>query len=374
MSRRLCKVLVVIGTRPEAIKLAPVVWRLRKDRAFEVLLCLTAQHRELADKTLMTFGLQADIDLNLMREGQSPREVLRRLRRAMSGVLEAEKPDLVLVQGDTTTALGAALCAARRGVPVAHVEAGLRSFDRRNPRPEEGNRLRVDAVSKLLFAPTQGARANLLREGAEASRVFVTGNTVVDSLLWALKQPHRFEEPALRGLPRRALAVVTLHRRESFGSRLEAVLRGIRDAAELMPDFFWVCPVHPNPRVRGPVRRILSHPRIRLTGPLGYLDFVRLMRRASFILTDSGGIQEEAPSLGKPVLVVRDKTERPELLGRGGLLVGTSREKVVRAIRGFVAGRFPRLPKRNPFGDGLASERIARILRAWAGASPAPVS
>jgi UDP-N-acetylglucosamine 2-epimerase (non-hydrolysing) len=363
------KVLVVAGTRPEAVKLAPVLRRLRREPSrFRVRFCVTGQHRELLDEMLAELKLEPDHDLNLMRRGQSPGEVLPRVVAGVEKVLERERPDLVLVQGDTTSALGAALAAFHRGIPVGHVEAGLRSFDLKRPYPEEMNRVIVDRLSELLFAPTPLARRNLRREGLDARKIFVTGNTAVDAVLWAAARPGRFREPALRALSAKARVVaVTLHRRESFGEPLAGVFRGLTRAVEADPELFLVYPVHPNPAVRSAARRLLRHPRILLTRPLGYLDFVRLMKRSETILTDSGGIQEEAPSLGKRVLVVREKTERPEVLGGGrGRLVGVGENEVFRALKGLSShGTLARRP--NPFGDGRAAERIASAILYWSG-------
>ncbi|MBI5241960.1 MAG: UDP-N-acetylglucosamine 2-epimerase (non-hydrolyzing) [Elusimicrobia bacterium] len=359
------RVLAVAGTRPEVIKLAPVLARLRREPGVRVRLCVTAQHRRLLDDMLKVFGLKPHADLDLMRPRQTPAQVLRRTLRGMGRALARPRPDLVLVQGDTTTALGAALAAFRLGIPVAHVEAGLRTGDLDCPFPEEANRILIDRGSALLFAPTPGARRNLRREGVPADRIVMTGNTVVDALRWAASRPHRFREPALRGLGSAPLAVVTLHRRESWGKPLAGIFRAILEAARLLPDLLWVYPVHPNPAVSLPARRLLRHPRILLVPPLDYLDFVHLLRRARFIVTDSGGIQEEAPSLGKPVVVAREKTERPETLGRGSLLAGVSRPALVRAI--LRCARRPERPRAvNPFGDGKAAERIARALLRWA--------
>jgi UDP-N-acetylglucosamine 2-epimerase (non-hydrolysing) len=363
------KILVVAGTRPEAVKLAPVLRRLRREPSrFRVRFCVTGQHRELLDAMLSDLELKPDIDLDLMRPGQSPGDVLPRVIEAMEAVLKRERPDLLLVQGDTTSALGAALAAFHEKVPIGHVEAGLRSFDRARPFPEESNRVLVDHLSGLLFAPTPLARRNLRREALADERIFVTGNTGVDSLLWAAARPGKFRSAALRALPASARVVaVTLHRRESFGKPLESVFRGLLKAVEKIPSLRLVYPVHPNPSVRSTARRILRHPRIVLTEPLGYLDFVRLMKRSEAILTDSGGIQEEAPSLGTPVLVVREKTERPEILGGGrGRLIGVGGESVLAALKGL--RRAPaRAPRANPVGDGRAAERIAEAILYWAG-------
>ena len=367
------KVLAAVGTRPEAIKLGPLLLRLRQERGLQVRICATAQHRDLLDAALRVFGLAPHADLDLMRAGQAPGQVLRRVLGGMDRVLREQRPGLVLVQGDTTTALGAALAAFHRRIPVAHVEAGLRTGDLGRPFPEEANRALIDRLSDLLFAPTAGARRNLLREGVPPRRIRVTGNTAVDAVLWARGRRRGFRHPALRRLGAGPLAVVTLHRRESFGAPLEGIFAAVLAAAERLPGLRWVYPVHDNPAVRGPARRLLRHPRILLTPPLDYLDFVRLMERSLFILTDSGGVQEEAPSLGKPVIVARERTERPELLGRGGTLAGTSGPGLLRVL--LEHARRPPAPapaRRNPFGDGRASERIARALLGWARGRPQP--
>jgi len=362
------KALVAAGTRPEVIKLAPVLSALRRDKRFTTRLCVTGQHRGLLDGTLAAFGLAPDLDLDLMRPGQTPGEVLRRCRAKMARVLARERPDILLVQGDTTSALACALAAHDAGIAVAHVEAGLRSHDRRHPYPEEGNRVRIDAVSTLWFAPTRSARANLAREGLGPRGLFVTGNTAIDALRWALARRGRLSTSVLRALPKRRLVVVTLHRRESFGRPLEGLMQGLAEASERLPGWTWVLPLHPNPRVRRAARHLAGHPSVKVIEPLGYLDFVRLMRRAAFLVTDSGGIQEEAPTLRKPVLVVRRKTERGELLGRGGKLVGNSRAGLVRALMKWTRARGarPKTAGKNPFGDGRAAGRIVSALADWA--------
>lgn len=352
------RVLFVIGTRPEAIKLAPVIRALKREKGFSVRVCVTAQHRDILDPMLTLFAIRPDIDLDLMRRDQTPPEVLSRVLRSLDPVLAAEKPGLVLVQGDTTTALAAALAAYYRGIAVAHVEAGLRSFDSSNPYPEEINRVLIDKIADLLFAPMPGARKNLLREGIPSKRIILTGNTVVDALEWALARSRK--KNRIPGIgPDERIVVVTLHRRESYGRPFERIFKGIEKAADIHPDLTWVYPVHPNPNVRRQAER-LRHPRVKLLKPLGYLDFIGLMNRSEFVVTDSGGVQEEAPSLGKPVILVREKTERPELLKGMGIMVGQSPERLVAAV-----ARVRRLKpkKRNLFGDGKASARIVKALR-----------
>lgn len=361
------KVMAVLGTRPEVIKLAPVIAALRRSREFEVSLCATAQHRGMLDLMLKTFALKPQYDLNLMRPGQTPNDVLRRVIQGMDRVLEQKKPELILVQGDTTTVLGAALAAYHRKIAIGHVEAGLRTYDKWNPFPEEQNRVLVDHLADLLFAPTVLARRRLLAENIDSKKIFVTGNSAVDALVWAAGRPHRFENPVLAGLaPSRRLAVLTLHRRESFGAPMKRIFKTLRETARDLPDLQWIYPVHPNPAVKTMAHSLLNHPNFILTPPLNYLDFVHIMKKCEFIVTDSGGIQEEAPSLGKPVIVVRKVTERGESLGRWSQLAGAARGALKKAVLGLAAGRW-RAPaaKANPFGDGHAGEKIARIIGQW---------
>jgi UDP-N-acetylglucosamine 2-epimerase (non-hydrolysing) len=366
------RILFIFGTRPEAIKLCPLVRRLRAEpRHFEARVCVTAQHREMLDSVLETFALAPDRDLNLMRAGQSLASLTARILAAVEPALEAERPDLVVVQGDTTTTLAAALAAFYRRIPVAYVEAGLRTGDMAQPFPEEMNRVLATRLAQWHFAPTARAAETLLREGAPPDRVLVTGNTGIDAVLYvrdalcsgALAAPEwRWLDPAKR------LVLVTSHRRENFGPGFESVMRALARLAS-RPDVQIVYPVHRNPNVAGPARRMLSGvPNVVLLDPLPYAPFVDLMRRCRLILTDSGGIQEEAPSLGKPVLVLREKTERPEAVEAGTVrLVGTCEERIVSEASRLLddeaeCARMTRV--HNPYGDGHACERIAEALRA----------
>lgn len=365
---------VVMGTRPEVIKMAPVVRAIAADPAFRLRVCVTAQHRQMLDAMLSVFGIRPNADLNVMRDGQSLNGLLARVVEGMDTELRSHRPDLLLVQGDTTTVLGATLAACHLRIPVGHIEAGLRSFDPENPFPEEMNRIVVDRLSSLHFAPTRRAAETLRREGIGARKIFVTGNTSVDALLRAAALPEGFDDESLRRLPPEApLALVTLHRRESFGSALRGVLRALALASEKRPNLLWVYPVHPNPQVQKAAAFLRGRPRFLLVEPLRYPDFVRLMRRSSFIVSDSGGVQEEAPSFATPVLVVRTATERTEFLGRGGVLVGTNPRRLKSAIL-----RLPVVRRRdlslhaNPFGDGRAAERIRRAIRYWAGRGRCP--
>lgn len=369
----------VFGTRPEAIKLAPVIRAVEADPGLRSRVLVTAQHRQLLDQALGPFGVVPDVDLDLMRPGQTLVDLTSRVLAGMDRVLAAERPDLMLVQGDTTTVFVAALAAFYRGVPVGHVEAGLRSFDLANPFPEEANRRLTTQISALHFAPTRRAQQNLLREQVPAERVVLTGNTVVDALLSVANGPDLPPPPeAWRDLPPDASPVlVTLHRRESWGQPLAGICRALRDAADALPQLRILYPVHPQPRVRETVEPLLcGHPQVELTDPLDYLHNVAAMKACSFIITDSGGIQEEAPVLAKPVLVLREVTERPEAVEAGtSWLVGTKEREVRDAIVTLAtdALRYDRMAHAvSPFGDGLASRRIVAAIRSFAGLPPPP--
>jgi UDP-N-acetylglucosamine 2-epimerase (non-hydrolysing) len=366
------KLLAVIGTRPEAIKMAPLLALLRREEKVELRLCLSGQHRGLLDPALRLFGVEADLDLALMEPGQGLNALAGRALERLDRIYEDEAPDRVLVHGDTTTALAAALAAFHRGLPVGHVEAGLRTGDLARPFPEEMNRRAIDLVSDLLFAPTEGARRNLEAEGARG-RILVTGNTGVDAVEAILArlagdEPLRREaDSALPELPPgKRLLLVTGHRRESFGEGLRNVCSALRELGRRR-DLAIVYPVHLNPEVKGPVEEALGGcEAVHLLPPLDFLPMVHLMQRSDLILTDSGGIQEEAPSLGKPVLVTRDVTERPEGIARGmARLVGTDSARIVAAASELLddeAARNRFGGGGNPYGDGRASRRIADAL------------
>jgi len=372
---------LIVGTRPECIKLAPVYAELRRAGKVRPLLVSTGQHRELLDQALAAFGLKPDVDLGLMQPGQSLPELSGRVLNGVSAWLAAAKPSAILVQGDTTTVLGSALAAFYAGIPVGHVEAGLRTADLRSPFPEEMNRRVTTTLARWHFCPTEEAKANLLREGVDAAACHVTGNTVIDALLATRGRIGGLDAAAVGArlgiapafvashlaAPKARWILVTGHRRESFGAGFEDLCRGIRQLVDAHPDLGVVYPVHLNPQVQEPVRRLLGgHPRIVLAAPAGYEDFVWLMDRCAFVLTDSGGVQEEAPSLGKPVLVMRDNTERPEGIAAGtSELVGTSAARIVAAASRLLAdpaeyARRARL--RNPYGDGDAAAKIARVM------------
>lgn len=373
------RISVVFGTRPEAIKLCPVVHALRAV-ALETTVCVTGQHRRMLDQVLATFGVPADVDLDLMQPDQTLATLTSRALLAVDAYLERRRPDLLVVQGDTTTALSAALAAFYRRVPVVHVEAGLRTGDTTAPFPEEINRQFISRLAIRHFAPTTTARDNLLGEGVPDERIAVTGNTVIDALRFA-RDAARAAVPPVPGVPESILqgtaplVLVTGHRRESFGRGFEGICQGIREVARRFPRSFVVYPVHLNPRVREPVNRLLGGiPNILLVDPLEYLPFVRLMDRATVLLTDSGGIQEEGPALQKPVLVMRDTTERPEVLEAGvARLVGTDPERILAEVSRLLEdpGAYATMARgANPYGDGHAAERIAdecaRLLHAGA--------
>lgn len=359
--------MVLYGTRPELIKMAPVVRELRRSPdLFEPVLCATAQHREMLDQMQAVFDLEPDLDLDLMRPDQTLNELAGRAFAAIDGALTARHPDLVLVQGDTTTAMVGAVAAFHRRVPVGHVEAGLRTGDRSQPFPEEVNRRIVDLISDLCFAPTARAAAALRAEGVAAERVFTTGNTVVDALQWISAR--------LPPEPQRDEVLITVHRRESFGAALREIFSAIQELASAFPAIRWVYPVHPNPNVRGPATEMLGSLRnVELCEPFDYLELIRRLRSARFVLTDSGGLQEEAPAFGKRVLVLRETTERPEGIEAGlAKLVGCDRQCIVAeatALLGAAGGDRPAIA--NPYGDGQAAVRIVETLARWAEARAA---
>jgi len=365
----LIRVLSVFGTRPEAVKMAPVVRALEKrPDTFQSVVCVTAQHRAMLDQVNAIFGVRVDHDLDVMRPNQAPAQTAAAVMDKLPPLIREIQPTVLLVQGDTTTTFAASFSAFLENVPVGHVEAGLRSGDLRRPFPEEMNRVLTTRLAALHFAPTQGAADNLLEDNVRHDDIYVTGNTVIDALLQSVKNDHEFDDPALASLDAsKRLVLVTTHRRESFGGPLADTCAALKELAGRFPDLEFVLPVHPNPNVRGPVEQALgSHPAFKLTAPVDYFNFVQLLNRAHLILTDSGGVQEEAPSLGKPVLVLRDVTERPEGIAAGtSVLVGTDRTKIVETAAKLLTDRsaYEKMAKAaNPFGDGKAAERIADIL------------
>ncbi|MEN2470066.1 UDP-N-acetylglucosamine 2-epimerase (non-hydrolyzing) [Burkholderia stabilis] len=375
------KILLAFGTRPEAIKMAPLVRALKTQTDVDVRVCVTAQHREMLDQVLTLFDIKPDYDLNLMRQGQTLTDVTTGILQEIGMVFDELRPDVVLVHGDTTTTLAVSLAAFYRYLPVGHVEAGLRSGDIWSPWPEELNRRVTDAVSSWHFAPTGKARDNLLSEGVPGGAVVLTGNTVIDALhevkrmldhTTALTEKVAGNFPFLE--PQRRVVLITGHRRESFGEPFRNFCGALSTLANRYPDAQFVYPLHMNPNVREPARALLGGvPNIYLIEPQEYLSFVFLMSRAHFIITDSGGIQEEGPALGKPVLVTRDTTERPEAIQAGtARLVGTDQERIVReASRLFDSdSAYEEMARaNNPYGDGHASERIVHALMRTPGAS-----
>jgi UDP-N-acetylglucosamine 2-epimerase (non-hydrolysing) len=376
------RVLVAFGTRPEAIKMAPLVAALRaQEPKIHTDVVVTAQHREMLDQVLSLYGIVPDYDLDIMRPRQTLTQITMRALERMGRLIESERPDIVLVQGDTTTTFACALAAFYRRVVVGHVEAGLRTYDKFHPFPEEVNRLLTSHLVDWHYAPTRRAREALIREGIPASRIRITGNTVIDAVLAVAAKPLTGSPiPGWRPDPSRRLILVTAHRRESLGEPLKEICRALLDLIALYPDLDVIYPVHMNPSVRGPVRTLLGkHPRVRLVPPLDYHPFVALMGQATLILTDSGGIQEEAPSLGRPVLVLRRVTERPEAVEAGTVkVVGPDRRRIVSASRRLLDDprAYRRMARRvNPYGDGKASARIVRhVLRLAAARRATPRS
>jgi len=369
------KVLSVFGTRPEAIKMAPLVMQLAKDSRFDARVCVTAQHREMLDQVLELFDLRPDYDLNVMKTGQDLTDVTTAILHGLKTVLEDSKPDVILVHGDTATTFASSLAAYYQQIPIAHVEAGLRTKNLYSPWPEEGNRHLVGSLAALHFAPTDISRQNLLDEGVNPERIHVTGNTVVDALLEVVNKlnspnsPLRTEfEQRFSFVPQgRRMVLVTGHRRENFGQGFEQICQALAETAKRFGEVEFVYPVHLNPNVREPVQRLLKGiGNVHLIEPQDYLPFVYLMTRAYVILTDSGGIQEEAPALGKPVLVMRDTTERPEAVCAGTVkLVGTQVDSIIHHLSLLLSdeSEYSRMSfAHNPYGDGTASSSIREAL------------
>ncbi|UUA71424.1 non-hydrolyzing UDP-N-acetylglucosamine 2-epimerase [Cellvibrio sp. QJXJ] len=368
------KTLCVFGTRPEAIKMAPVVIALAQNKSFEAKFCVTAQHREMLDQVLELFEIKPDYDLNIMQPGQDLTDITCKILSGLKSVFADFKPDVVLVHGDTATTFATSLAAYYHRIPVAHVEAGLRTGNIYSPWPEEGNRKLTGALTNIHFAPTESSKLNLLKEGVPESTIYVTGNTVIDALLSTSKRldENSVLEEKFSSLfnflsPQRRVLLVTGHRRESFGQGFEQICKALSALAKNNPDIDIVYPVHLNPNVREPVNRLLTGIcNVYLIEPLDYLPFVYLMKKSYLILTDSGGIQEEAPSLGVPVLVMRDTTERPEAVTAGTVkLVGTDADKIVSEVELLLTDevKYKQMNMaHNPYGDGTASETITKIL------------
>lgn len=363
------KILCVVGTRPEAIKMAPVILALKKQPWAQVRVLATAQHRQMLDQVLAFFEIEADIDLNMMRPNQSLTTLTGRMLLDLDQVLLAEKPDVVLVQGDTTTVMTVSLACFYHRIPIGHVEAGLRTWDMQNPFPEEANRVLTGRLAQWHFAPTESSRENLLQEGVADQDIIVTGNTVIDALLMTAEKT--LDLDAILGVqldPHKRLVLITSHRRENFGEPFSNICRALHTLAERNPDVQFLYPVHPNPNVKDVAHAMLgASENIHLCEPLDYAPFVAAMKRAYLIISDSGGVQEEAPALAKPVLVLREETERPEALSYGVVkLVGANYQRIVdetqrlldddSAYRAMARGV-------SPYGDGLAAGRIAQVLQ-----------
>lgn len=367
------KIMTIFGTRPEAIKMAPVIRELQKFSDIETRVTVTAQHREMLDQVMTLFGLHADYDLDIMAKGQTLYDITARVLRGLQEVFEKERPDCVLVHGDTTTTFTAALAAFYAQIPVGHVEAGLRTGNLASPFPEEANRQLTGVLTKCHFAPTPTARGNLLRENKKADHIYVTGNTVIDALLATVKRDYTFADKEIEAIEEhKRVILVTTHRRENLGEPMHNVYRALRRLVDTVPDTEIVFPVHRNPLVREAVAEELEgHPSVHLVEPMEYEPFTNLMARSAIVLTDSGGIQEEAPALGKPVLVLRDTTERPEAVEAGTVaLVGTDEEKIYQTAYKLLTDEtaYKEMAEAvNPYGDGKAAARIVGHLRHDAG-------
>ena len=358
-------IMLVFGTRPEAIKMCPLIQELRTRKDIRTLCCVTGQHRQMLDQVLSAFHVTPDYDLAIMKDGQTLFDVTTRVMEELKNVLAEAKPDLVLVHGDTTTTFAAALTCFYMQIPVGHVEAGLRTYQLDSPFPEEFNRQAVGVVAKYHFAPTEQARQNLLRENKKPETIFVTGNTAIDALKTTVRAD--YQNPELEWAKGSRLILLTAHRRENLGEPMRAIFRAVRRIADEVPDVKVLYPVHMNPTIRALAQEILGgDERIRLIPPMDVVDFHNMLARSDLVMTDSGGIQEEAPSLGKPVLVLRDTTERPEGVAAGTLkLVGTDEETIYREAKRLLTDEaaYHRMSvASNPYGDGQACRRIADIL------------
>ncbi|NLW46400.1 MAG: UDP-N-acetylglucosamine 2-epimerase (non-hydrolyzing) [Firmicutes bacterium] len=378
--RTIKKVICIFGTRPEAIKMAPVIKVLEESTKLKVITVVTAQHREMLDQVLRLFNIEPQYDLNIMETNQSITDITIRVLKGFEAILLKEQPDLVLVHGDTTTTLAGSLAAFYRQIPIGHIEAGLRTYHKYAPYPEEMNRKLTGCLADLHFAPTLTAKEALLKEGVNSEIITVTGNTVIDALLQTIKRDFYFKSALLNGIDyqTRKVILVTAHRRENLGEPLGDIFSAIREIIDRNEDLEVIFPVHPNPKVRELAEEILGDSeRIHLIGPLDYEPFVNLMNRCYLILTDSGGIQEEAPALGKPVLVLRETTERPEAVEAGIVkLIGTSKDHLIRETQLLLTDHqeYEKMAKAvNPYGDGKAAERILNGILNYLGLAEATV-
>jgi UDP-N-acetylglucosamine 2-epimerase (non-hydrolysing) len=370
MTMNKIKVMFVFGTRPEAIKMAPLVKVFSEmPEIFESKVLVTAQHREMLDQVLEIFEIKPDYDLNIMKHHQTLPGITSNVLEGVGKILEKEHPDILLVHGDTTTTFSAALAAFYNKVKVAHVEAGLRSYNKWSPFPEEMNRSLTGRIADWHFAPTQGNRENLLNEGIADEKIFVTGNTVIDALKSVIEEDYIFDQPLLDGLREsgKRIVLLTAHRRENFGAPMQAIFEAVKEVSECFDDVVFIYPMHLNPVVRKPAMEILGDcSRVLLIEPLGYVPFANLMAISHLVLTDSGGIQEEAPALGKPVLVLRRETERPEAVDAGTVrIIGTERQAIVQETKRLLEDQVAYAEMANavnPYGDGQTSKRIAEII------------
>lgn len=374
------KILFFFGTRPEAIKMAPVVHRFKNDRHFKTIVAVSAQHREMLDDVLNIFNIKPNADLNIMQKGQSLFDITTRVVQRFEGALSKFKPDMVFVHGDTTTTLGGSLASFYKKIPVAHVEAGLRTHNLYQPFPEEMNRHLTDALCTMHFAPTRNARASLHKENITKKGIVVTGNTVIDALLNTRKKNKPFKNRQLKSIigmilkNRHQIILLTAHRRENYGEPFESTFTAIKILSQKFKEYHWIYPIHPNPNVLHKAKRILSGLiNVHLIHPIEYSDMVKLMSLSRLIVTDSGGIQEEAPALGKPVLVLRNVTERPEAVKAGTVkIVGTNKNKIIREVTRLIQNKkaYTKMANAvNPYGDGKASERILQATKYYYGIS-----
>lgn len=359
------KVMSIFGTRPEAIKMAPLVKELERRKEIDSIVCVTAQHREMLDQVLETFNIKPDYDLNIMRQGQTLGEITTRALNGLEEVIKKEQPDIVLVHGDTTTTFAGALAAFYNQINIGHVEAGLRTYDKYSPYPEEMNRQMVDCLCDMYFAPTELSKQNLIKEGKDSKKIYVTGNTAIDAMSTTVVANYYNE--VFDWVGKNRMILLTAHRRENLGDPMRHIFKGIKRAIDETPDVKVVYPIHMNPKVRDVAHEIFGDDdKIKLIEPLEVFDFHNFQNKAYIILTDSGGIQEEAPSLGKPVLVLRNTTERPEGIAAGTLkLVGTDEETIYRETLNLLNDKkaYEKMSKAsNPYGDGHASERITDAI------------
>lgn len=362
------KVMTVFGTRPEGIKMAPIVKELESREGLESVVCITAQHREMLDQVLELFEIEPDYDLNIFKPGQTLTDITNRALKGLEDIIKKERPDVLLVQGDTTTVFAGALAGFYQKVKVGHVEAGLRSGNIYSPYPEEANRMMTGVITYYHFAPTKRNKDNLLKEGYKSDRIYVTGNTVIDALKYTVKDDYRFQIDLLNDLDydKSRVILLTSHRRENLGQPMENIFSAVNDIVEKYEDVELVFPVHLNPKVREIARRVLKNERIHMIEPMDYEPFTNLMARVDLVVTDSGGLQEEAPTLGKPVLVVREETERPEGIESGtAKLVGTSYNKIYQELDRLLSSEedYHRMANAvNPYGDGEAARKIVDVL------------